>query len=211
MKTKLFLANAFIVSAALFAFATPTFASSISSQMDIGATGADVTTLQTFLAEDTTIYPEGLVTGYFGPLTSAAVARWQTANGIDPVGRVGPITLAALNAAMGDAPGSEVAPSSGISVNPVISSAKVSTTANTATFSWNTNEQTNSFVLYSTVTPFLFANASKVLSTNGLSTVATATITGLTPNTTYYFSLQSSDTSGNAIWTVEQPFTTPNN
>jgi hypothetical protein len=42
-----------------------------------GMRDAEVTTLQQALASNTTIYPEGLVTGYFGPLTRAAVTRFQ--------------------------------------------------------------------------------------------------------------------------------------
>ena len=66
-------------------------------QMDECNSGPEVTKLQTFLAGNSAIYPEGLVTGYFGPLTKAAVMRFQTAYGISPVGRVGPITLNQLN------------------------------------------------------------------------------------------------------------------
>ncbi|MBI5470660.1 peptidoglycan-binding protein [Candidatus Kaiserbacteria bacterium] len=44
--------------------------------------GPDVTLLQRFLARDPLIYPEGLVTGYYGNLTRAAVRRFQTAQAI---------------------------------------------------------------------------------------------------------------------------------
>lgn len=40
-------------------------------------------------------YPE--ITGYFGSITQAAVIAFQRANGIDPIGIVGPLTRAALN------------------------------------------------------------------------------------------------------------------
>jgi len=56
----------------------------------------DVRQLQKFLKTFPDIYPEGLVTGYFGPLTEAAVKRFQEKQGIDPVGYVGPKTLAKL-------------------------------------------------------------------------------------------------------------------
>ncbi len=42
-----------------------------------GSTGDEVRKLQEFLKQFPDIYPEGLVTGYFGPLTEAAVKRFQ--------------------------------------------------------------------------------------------------------------------------------------
>jgi len=39
--------------------------------------GVEVEILQTWLARDVNIYPPGLVTGYFGPLTQEAVVRFQ--------------------------------------------------------------------------------------------------------------------------------------
>ncbi len=48
-----------------------------------GTSGDEVNSLQTFLkVQGTEIYPEGLVTGYFGPLTRAAVGRFQIKYGI---------------------------------------------------------------------------------------------------------------------------------
>lgn len=45
--------------------------------LKLGSTGDDVSRLQQFLAADPSIYPEGLVSGYYGSLTEAAVKRWQ--------------------------------------------------------------------------------------------------------------------------------------
>jgi len=42
-----------------------------------GMTDAEVTLLQQGLAQDAIVYPAGLVTGYFGPLTKAAVIKFQ--------------------------------------------------------------------------------------------------------------------------------------
>ncbi|OGY63265.1 MAG: hypothetical protein A3J53_03380 [Candidatus Harrisonbacteria bacterium RIFCSPHIGHO2_02_FULL_40_20] len=61
-----------------------------------GISGNDVKSLQIYLAQDKTIYPEGLTTGYFGNLTEAAVKRFQTKYGVDSVGAVGPKTRAKL-------------------------------------------------------------------------------------------------------------------
>lgn len=47
-----------------------------------GLEGDDVANLQIFLARDREIYPEGLVTGYFGPATERALKRFQSKYGI---------------------------------------------------------------------------------------------------------------------------------
>ena len=70
---------------------------SLTRQLEEGVRGEDVKILQQMLSTDPEIYPEGLVTGYFGPLTKAAVKRFQERAGIDQVGRVGPQTLARIN------------------------------------------------------------------------------------------------------------------
>ncbi|MBI3442518.1 MAG: peptidoglycan-binding protein [Candidatus Sungbacteria bacterium] len=59
-----------------------------------GSSGDDVRTLQEFLAHDKDVYPEGLLTGYFGPASEAAVKRWQKKHGVEPRGIVGPKTIA---------------------------------------------------------------------------------------------------------------------
>lgn len=70
-----------------------------------GIKSDEVKTLQEFLARSSDLYPEGLITGYFGPLTEAAVKRFQAKYGIvssgDPAttgyGLVGPRTRSKLN------------------------------------------------------------------------------------------------------------------
>ena len=47
-------------------------------------TNGEVTKLQKALAEDRTLYPEGKVTGYFGPATQSAVKRLQVRESILP-------------------------------------------------------------------------------------------------------------------------------
>ncbi len=66
-------------------------------QLGQGMSGEDVKILQGVLAAQPDIYPEGIVSGYYGPLTSKAVRKYQEKFGIDPVGRVGPITMRKLN------------------------------------------------------------------------------------------------------------------
>jgi murein L,D-transpeptidase YcbB/YkuD len=71
-----------------------------------GDSGEDVTQLQTFLkSQGVDIYPEGLITGYFGNLTKLAVQRFQKKYGIISFGNewttgygmVGPKTRLKLN------------------------------------------------------------------------------------------------------------------
>lgn len=61
-----------------------------------GSTGDQVLILQALLAADPSIYPEGIVSGFFGRLTADAVKRFQKKNGIEQVGLVGPKTLKKL-------------------------------------------------------------------------------------------------------------------
>ncbi|OIO33252.1 MAG: hypothetical protein COZ49_03175 [Candidatus Yonathbacteria bacterium CG_4_10_14_3_um_filter_47_65] len=85
--------------------------------------GGEVSILQEFLARDTSIYPEGLITGFFGALTEKAVQRWQIARDVVPAdnpgtpattgyGVVGPDTRSSIRIASGCAinPGVVVAP-----------------------------------------------------------------------------------------------------
>lgn len=62
-----------------------------------GMTGEEVKGLQQILAQDSTVYPEGMVTGYFGQKTEDAVKRFQQKNGIEAVGIVGPKTRNLVN------------------------------------------------------------------------------------------------------------------
>ncbi|HEY0979225.1 MAG TPA: peptidoglycan-binding protein [Candidatus Paceibacterota bacterium] len=67
------------------------------------ATGEGVENLQRLLAQDPAVYPEGLVTGYYGPATDRAVKRFQekhkiVAAGAPGYGLVGPMTRATLSA-----------------------------------------------------------------------------------------------------------------
>ncbi len=59
-----------------------------------GSSGDDVRKLQEFLAKDKDIYPEGLTTGFFGPLTVRALKKWQQRHDIEAVGILGPQTRA---------------------------------------------------------------------------------------------------------------------
>jgi len=70
--------------------------------LSFGFRGPDVTTLQTMLEQKGFLtMPFGVAKGFFGVLTGAAVARYQTSVGLPSVGLVGPLTRAKLGSEMG--------------------------------------------------------------------------------------------------------------
>lgn len=88
-----------LLGSALPAFAETTeVQGSMIGQLHRGAKGDSVKLLQALLAADSTIYPEGIVSGYYGALTAFAVQRYQRKHGLEAVGNVGPRTLAKIRA-----------------------------------------------------------------------------------------------------------------
>lgn len=68
----------------------------------LGTRNTDVTELQKILAQDKSVYPEGSVTGHFGPATQRAIGRFQVKynlikSGQPGYGQVGPKTREKLN------------------------------------------------------------------------------------------------------------------
>ncbi|MCA9363834.1 peptidoglycan-binding protein [Candidatus Kaiserbacteria bacterium] len=61
-----------------------------------GMTDEDIEKIQEILASDPSIYPEGYVTGYFGPLTRSALRRFQEKFELEVNGEVDEETRAAL-------------------------------------------------------------------------------------------------------------------
>lgn len=87
------LAVAFVVAIALVAVTSANAAGYVFTRnLTVGSTGADVSALQAAVGVANP-------TGYFGPITKAAVVKFQISKGISGTGYVGPLTLAALNAA----------------------------------------------------------------------------------------------------------------
>jgi len=68
----------------------------VSIDLKYGMKDSQVSILQTQLKSDPTVYPEGLVTGYFGPLTLKAVKAFQAKYNIITTGYVGPLTRGKL-------------------------------------------------------------------------------------------------------------------
>ncbi|MBI4087792.1 peptidoglycan-binding protein, partial [Candidatus Kaiserbacteria bacterium] len=82
----------------------------------LGSQGDDVVALQRFLAADSSLYPEGAISGYFGALTQAAIQRFQIRYGIvssgtpdsTGFGAVGPATRNKISMLCGGSVGGTV-------------------------------------------------------------------------------------------------------
>src|SRR5712672_3438086 len=73
----------------------PVLALTLTQHLEAGSQGSEVSTLQQLLIGQG--FLSGSATGYFGPLTTAAVAKYQSAHGFEATGTVGPQTRDALN------------------------------------------------------------------------------------------------------------------
>lgn len=185
-------------------------ADTLTRQLELGMKGTDVSALQSFLAGDATLYPQGLVTGYFGFLTKAAVSNFQVRNGISAVGRVGPQTLPVLNLQMANGMTSTA-------VAPLITSVSVSVSKNYANISWNTNEFARGVVYYST-SPLVTYERTNSVDVSGMSTMTdtdfhssqNVSLQNLQTNTVYYYMVYTTDQSGNVSVTWPSTFQTTN-
>jgi len=200
-----------VLSSQAFAYTT------INSQLDLGEKNSDVTSLQGFFSDNSAIYPEGLVTGYFGGLTKAAVVRFQAQYGLDQVGRVGPMTKDKINTLISQG-GWVTADVSG----PWIYSVGQTIANTSATFTWSTNELASAKIFYNT-SPVTMnegnIDSSGFGSTNGLSVTndnlarqsQQIMLTNLQPNTTYYYVVVATDLKGNvSVWNPNTTFRTSN-
>lgn len=184
----------------------PSFASAemLYRQLEVGSRGADVSSLQTFLSADASIYPSGLVTGYFGSLTKGGVVRFQARNGISQVGRVGPQTLAVINSQMGgvsnNSPFIEAAPGftglSAVSVNGLTAQVTVSTNVATRATLYYSQSPVVAFETLSTSPITVTVGGDAVNSNLNLQTSHTIATPTLLPNTTYYAMIVVTDMNG---------------
>lgn len=207
-RTKSVLTLSFVAIASLlmFGLAMTASAATLTRELQFGMSGSDVSSLQAYLALDATIYPQGLVTGYYGSLTKSAVSNFQARHGIATVGRVGPITMALLNQLM-----------NGDNSSPSFSGINVSPTNTSATISWNTNENSSAVIYYGTSqltltegspTSGVTVSGSSLLAHTDLRANHTAVLTSLQPNTTYHYVIYVRDGAGNESITWPAIFTT---
>lgn len=171
----------------------------LSRQLEFGMSGSDVTALQTFLASDITLYPQGLVTGYFGPLTKAAVIRFQAQKGLPQVGRVGPQTLAAIGNLADNTRkvGSD-------RIAPTISDIEILTTDSSASITWETSQGSSAIVYYDT-SPLRLTEAD---ATNGVNISGTTALESTQLKTSHKVSISNlqSDTTYNYLIYVQDPY-----
>ena len=197
-------------------------------QLNYGMKGEDIKLLQELLSTDPSIYPEGLVTGYFGPLTRNAVKRFQKNACLSQDGIVGPTTLWRINELLTEgagksgkvppgllrAPGIQkkmcgTTPPSDDETAPVISDiVATDITAATVKITWTTDEDADSTVWYGTTTPLVVPNSTPHIDSADLVKSHSITLSGLTANTTYYYVVGSADTAGNDTKGAEKSFTT---
>ncbi len=69
----------------------------ITRELYKGVSGDEVKEVQKFLKQFSEIYPEGLVTGYYGPLTEKAVKKFQEREGLSPTGKIDQTTRSKIN------------------------------------------------------------------------------------------------------------------
>ena len=173
-----------------------------------------MTQLQQFLSTNSQIYPAGIVTGYYGPLTEAAVTQFQVVYGIAQVGNVGPITEAKINNIMASGLGLD-------NTAPIMSNLSVSQINPTSVaINWTTNKFAQGQVFYSTSPiqaneatgvyqlPYIGGVAAAANGNTGFSDTQSVQLTGLQPNTFYYFITRAIDQSGNVSMSQTQSFQT---
>lgn len=178
--------------------------------LNVGSRGDAVTALQTFLASNPDIYPAGIVSGYYGPLTKEAVKQFQLHYDLDVDGIAGPMTKTKMNALIRANMGLDV-------YAPVLSNVVVTNTGTTTHVSFSSNEPVKASVFYDTA-GILLRNHSLVFgapnATAGGVVQVDATfgmnkslaLPNLAPNTNYNYVVMAVDASGNITLTWPKVF-----
>lgn len=176
---------------------------SLYRQLQIGMSGSDVRELQSYLAQNSSIYPEGIISGYFGNLTREAVRRFQAIAGISQVGRVGPQTMTALNSG-------NFINSNGNTIAPFIQNVNVNSVFGGSSISWSTDELSKGKIYYSTSPLQVYETYTDVQATGAqvssvdvnFSNTHNVNLTGLQSGMNYYYMIYVTDQDGNVSVSV---------
>lgn len=186
-------------------------AETLNRQLSVGMSGTDVSILQRFLAQDVHVYPQGLITGYFGFLTKSAVSNFQSNNGIANIGRVGPATLFAINSQM---PGG-ITSTNGVA--SIITTNGMNISRNSAVLNWTTNDMAKGVVYYSTSPLSTYERQNSVdvsgftaMTDSNFRNVQSVVLSNLQANTTYYYLIYTTNQAGNVSVTWPSTFQTTN-
>ena len=155
----------------------------IARDLKLGSSGDDVKALQKVLASIAGIYPEKLVTGYYGSLTEKAVGRLQVKYKLTSSGVVSGDTLKKVNELQSE---SNTAPTiSALTITPLSYSSSM--------VSWKTDQLSTTEIFYSSA-PFTTTSDKLTVKDMTLSRSHAVEITRLSPSTKYYFTIVSANT-----------------
>ncbi len=171
-----------------------------------GERGDEVRKLQEFLSQFPEVYPIGLITGFYGPATEAAVRKLQARHGIEQVGTIGPKTLQKINELITEGAGRSGVIPPGLLRTRILSPAADGTSTAPSVISTATQVVSAQTATASTSTPSITATSSQPLSVPGLGTGQTATTSASSaasaPSATSQPSAYSAGSSGVATTTA---------
>lgn len=210
----LMLLFAFAVTPSVFADTTNFTQMTGNPSLQIGSESANVTSLQQFLRSNVNIYPAGLVTGFFGPLTAAAVTQYQLSYNIGVDGIAGPVTQNNVNNVIGVGKGIDLSA-------PVISNLTALPSGRNVSFAFNSNKPVKTTVFYDTKPIILnnwYNSGAASLAIPGISGTESTdssfslnkqfTLNNLSAGSLYYYTVTATDQSGNTSITWPSTFVT---
>jgi peptidoglycan hydrolase-like protein with peptidoglycan-binding domain len=179
--------------------------------LNTGSKSSDVIVLQKFLASNSNIYPAGVVSGYYGSMTKAAVTQFQLAYGLSADGVSGPMTSSKINSLISYGAGIDL-------YAPVLSSLSINESGTSANFSFNSNKPVKATIFYDTnpinwnswddsVQSLALPAISGIAETdNTFSLTKQITLSNLSQNINYHYVLVLTDGSGNSTVTWPSTF-----
>lgn len=178
-----------------------------STTLKLGSKNENVTSLQHFLASNSSIYPAGTVTGYFGPMTKAAVVQFQLSYNLTADGIAGNATKNKVNSIIEAGKGIDLSA-------PAINNLSVVPSGKNVTITFSSNELVKATVFYDT-NSINWNNWSDSVASLEIPTISGTqntdstfgltkqfTLSNLSANSNYNYTITATDQSGNVsvIW-----------